>query len=176
MLSPALSPIRVNSKPKARKNKINASGSLVTFASGVYDGLGNAATTAYTYSGGKQYLALRVRDRKFSGFASSVATLPDSMVKTYFDQGLGMNTSLGEQANGYAQINHPFRKDVFDLSSNLIQSNFYRWDSFPRGYGSYFVNLGRQVEQDYAQDGAHRDEATDYVYSTSTDDLIRISR
>lgn len=79
---------------------------LVATAIGVYDGLGNAATTAYTYSGGKQYLALGVRDRKFSGFASSVATLPDSMVKTYFDQGLGMNTSLGEQANMRRSTTH----------------------------------------------------------------------
>ena len=34
------------------------------------------------------------------------------------------------------------------------------------------MNLGRQVEQDYALDGTHRDKATDYTYSTSTDDLL----
>ena len=83
-----------------------------------------------------------------------------------------MNPALGEQADGYPQIDHLFRKDVLDLSSNLIQSNFYRWDSLLRGNGSSFVNLGRQVEQDYASDGTHRDKATDYTYSTSTDDLL----
>ena len=102
---------------------------LVATAIGVYDNLGNAATTTYAYSGGKQYLNFGTRDRKFAGFASTIATLPDSTVKTYFDQGITVNTSLGEQADGYPQINHPFRKDVLDLSSNLIQSNFYRWDS-----------------------------------------------
>ena len=145
---------------------------LVATAIGTYDGLGNAATTTYTYSGGNSTSTLGMRDRKFAGFACSTATLPDSIVKTYFDQGVSVNTSLGEQADGYAQINHPFRKDVLDLSSNLIQSNFYRWDSISRGNGSYFVNLGRQVEQDYASDGTHRDKATDYTYSTSTDDLL----
>ena len=72
-----------------------------------------------------------------------------------------MSTTLGEQADGYPQINHPFRKDILDLSGNLIQSNFYRWDSLSRGNGSSFVNLGRQVEQDYASDGTHKDKATD---------------
>ena len=145
---------------------------LLATAIGTYDGLGNAATTTYTYSGGQQYLAQGVRDRKFAGFASSTATLPDSIVKTYFDQGISTIKALGEQADGYAQINHPFRKDIFDLSGNLIQSNFYRWDSIDRGNSSSFVNLGRQVEQDYALDGTHRDKATDYTYSTTTDDLI----
>src|SRR5208282_1207926 len=30
----------------------------------------------------------------------------------------------------------------------------------------------RQVEQDYASDGTHRDKATDYTYSSTTDDLL----
>ena len=79
---------------------------------------------------------------------------------------------MANKRTAIAQINHPFRKDILDLSSNLIQSNFYRWDSLSRGNGSSFVNLGRQVEQDYASDGTHRDKATDYTYSTSTDDLL----
>jgi hypothetical protein len=146
---------------------------LVATAIGTYDGLGNAATTTYSYSGGLQYLLQGVRDRKFAGFASTTATLLDSIVKTFFNQGNGTTTSLGEQSDGYAQINHPFRKDIFDLSGNLIQSNFYRWDSFDRGNNASFVNLGRQVEQDYALDGTHRDKATDYTYSTTTDDLVQ---
>jgi hypothetical protein len=145
---------------------------LVTSEIGLYDGMGHAATTTYQYAGGKLYLASGVRDRKFAGFASSIATLPDSIVKTYFDQGDGTSTALGEQSDGYAQVNQPFRKDVYDLSSNLIQSNFYRWDSFNRGNNAYLLNIGRQVEQDYAADGTHRDKATDYTYSTTTGDLL----
>ena len=63
-------------------------------------------------------------------------------------------------------------KISYDLSGNLIQTNFYRWDSFNRGNNAFFLNLGRQVEQDYAADRTHRDKATDYAYSTTTGDLL----
>src|SRR6266851_2126160 len=44
--------------------------SLLTVAQSVTnDGRGNTATTTYSYSGGKMYLASGVRDRKFAGFA-----------------------------------------------------------------------------------------------------------
>ena len=63
------------------------------------------------------------------------------------------------------------------LTSQAISSSPTFTDGIAsRGNGSYFINLGRQVEQDYAADGTHRDKATDYVYSATTDDLIRISR
>jgi RHS repeat-associated protein len=145
---------------------------LVAKEVGIYDGLGHAATTTYQYAGGKMYLASGVRDKKFAGFAIATTTAPDSITRAFYSQGIGTNNALGEQSDGYAQVNRPFRKDIVNLSGNLIQSNFYRWDSFPRGNGSNFVNVGRQVEQDYAQDGTHRDKATDYAYSTSTDDLL----
>ena len=145
---------------------------LVAKEVGLYDGMGHVATTTYQYAGGKMYLASGVRDKKFAGFAIATTTAPDSVTQTFFSQGVGTNNALGEQSDGYAQVNRPFRKDTFNLSGNLIQSNFYRWDSFPRGNGSYFVNIGRQVEQDYAQDGTHRDKASDFTYSTATDDVL----
>ena len=148
---------------------------LVVTAMGIYDGLGNAATTTYSYSGGKQYTSLGVRDRKFAGFASTTMSAPDSLTNTYFDQGMSTTTSLGEQADGYGQINHPFRKDIFDLAGNLAQKTFYRWDTQYNG-NSVFVGLGRQVQQDYASDGTHRDSATDYLYASTTNDLIKTTQ
>ena len=50
---------------------------LVASAVGLYDGLGNAATTTYQYAGGKMYLASGVRDRKFAGFAIASTTYPE---------------------------------------------------------------------------------------------------
>ena len=145
---------------------------LVASEIGLYDGMGRAATTTYQYAGGKMYLASGVRDKKFAGFAIATTTAPDSIIGTYYSQGVGTNTTLGEQSDGYAQVNQPFRKDTYDLSGNLIQTNFYRWDSFNRGNNAYFLNLGRQVEQDYATDRTHRDKATDDMYSTTTGDLL----
>jgi hypothetical protein len=145
---------------------------LVVTAMGIYDGRGNAATTTYSYSGGKQYATLGVRDRKFACFASTTISAPDSLTNTYFDQGMSTTTSLGEQADGYGQINHPFRKDVFDLAGNLAQKTFYRWDTQYNG-NSVFVGLGQQVQQDYASDGTHRDSATDFLYASTKNDLIK---
>ena len=145
---------------------------LVASEIGIYDGMGHAATTTYQYAGGKMYLASGVRDKKFAGFAIATTTAPDSITSTFYSQGDGTNTALGEQSDGYAQVNQPFRKDIYDLSGNLIQTNFYRWDSFNRGNNAYLLNLGRQVEQDYAADRTHRDKATDYTYSTTTGDLL----
>ena len=85
---------------------------------------------------------------------------------------MSTTTSLGEQADGYGQINHPFRKDIFDLAGNLAQKTFYRWDTQYNG-NSVFVGLARQVQQDYASDGTHRDSATDYLYASTTNDLIK---
>ena len=85
-----------------------------------------------------------VRDRKFAGFAVSTTTAPDSTTGNYYSQGDSVATSSGEQSDGYAQINHPFRKDVFDLSSNIKQRTYFRWDTVAHG-NSTFVGLGRQM-------------------------------
>jgi hypothetical protein len=106
-----------------------------------------------------------------SVFAVSTTTAPDGITAAYFSQGVGTNTALGEQADGYGQINYPFRKDIF--SGNLIQKTFYRWDSSANGNNGTFINLGRQVTQDYAASGSHRDSATDYLYSSTTNNLIK---
>jgi len=83
-----------------------------------------------------------------------------------------VDSSYGEQSDGYGQINHPFRKDIFDLSGNLKQRTYLRWTLRLHGT-STFVGLGRQVVEDFASDGSHRDKATDYFYSTTTDDLLQ---
>lgn len=146
---------------------------LVVTEMGESDGFGNTATTSYQYSGGKVYLANGIRDRKFAGFALSTSTSPDSVAVTYFSQGTGLNTTLGEQTNGYAQINRPFRKDLFDLSNVLKKHTYYRWDSSTIA-SSTFVGLGRELILDYATDGStHRDKGTDFLYASTTNDLLR---
>jgi RHS repeat-associated protein len=148
---------------------------LVVTQSVTNDGRGNAATTTYSYSGGKMYLASGVRDRKFAGFASATVNAPDSVTTAYFDQGDNIDTTNGEQSDGYAQINHPFRKDIYDLSSNLKQRTYSRWDAYPHG-NSTFVGLGQQLTEDFASDGSHRDKAIAYQYSSTTDDVVRVTQ
>jgi YD repeat-containing protein len=121
------------------------------------------------------YLASGVRDRKFAGFFIATTTAPDSITTTYYDQGDSVQTSLGEQSDGYAQISHPFRKDIYDLSYNLKQRTYSRWDAYPHGNGT-FVGLGQQLTEDFASDGSHRDKATAYQYSSTTDDVVRVTQ
>jgi len=125
------------------------------------DGRGTYATTSYTYTGGLWYLGSGVRDRRFAGFSPVSASSSESIVSTYFGQ------------NSLAQIGHPTRKDVSDLSSNLKQRSYFRWDTSARAAGT-FVALGRQMIEDFAADGSHRDKATGVQYSTATGDVTKI--
>ena len=54
-----------------------------------------------------------------------------------------------------------------------MQKTFFQWNAARHG-NSQFVGLTRQIEQDYASSGSHQDKATDYVYATTTSDLIQI--
>ena len=125
------------------------------------DGRGNYATTSYAYTGGAWYVASGVRDRRFAGFSPVTVTSPDSIVATYFGQ------------NNLAQIGHLSHKDISDRSGTLKQRAWYRWDTVVHGT-STFVGLGRQIIQDFAADGSHRDKATDYQYSSTNDDVTKI--
>ena len=113
-----------------------------------HDGRGSNEETDYSYSGGKQYLPTNVFDRKFAGFATVTETRPDRTTTTYYSQGTA-NLTLGDQSDGYPQLNHPYRKDTLTPSGTLTQKLFYRYNSYLHG-ASAFVGLGRQVEQDYA--------------------------
>jgi hypothetical protein len=135
------------------------------------DGKGNYATTTYSYSGGKLYLPQNVRDRKFAGFATTTITTSDSITTTLYDQDDGLSVESGEQIEGFGQINHPFRVDISDLSNNLFRRTYNRWDTIQHA-NSTFVGLGQQMVEDFGADGSHRDKATIYSYSTSTDDML----
>jgi hypothetical protein len=141
------------------------------------DGLGNSAEKDYTYSGGKMFSAYGVRDQKFAGFATVVETDANTKTTTYFNQGDTISFPLGEQSDGWGQINHPYRVDVAKASdSTLFRRTFYRWDtSSTTGGNGTFVFKAREVTQDFGPAGDHRDEAVDYVYSTSTGDLSQVT-
>src|SRR5262249_42199792 len=127
------------------------------------DGRGNFATSTYSYSGGAWYTYSGVRDRRFAGFSAVTATNPDSIVTTNYGQG------------ALAQLGRPIERDVSDISNTLEKKTFYRWDPVTHGDGT-FIGLGRQLEFDYGVDGSHRDKDTDYQYSSTTDDLLRVTQ
>src|SRR5205807_1571482 len=112
-------------------------------------------------------------------FLNSTETDASTITKTYFNQGNTTAFSLGEQSDGYGQINHPFRIDVMKAANNqLVRQTFNRWDATSTFVGNTtFVNLARQVTQDYDSAGiSHRDTATDYAYSTTTGNVTSVTR
>ena len=137
-----------------------------------HDGRGSNEETDYSYAGGEQYLPSFVPDRKFAGFTSTTVTTVTGKTVTYYNQDDGVNTTLGKQSDGYAQINHPFRIDVMTPGGTLVRKTLNRWDTYPHG-ASTFVGLGDQLVQDYATDGTHQDTDTVYTYSAQNDDPLR---
>jgi len=96
-----------------------------------HDGRGSNEETDYAYSGGRQYLPSNVFDRKFAGFASVSATTSIGATVTYYDQGSTSTAiAVGDLSDGYAQLDHPYRKDVSTLSNTPVQKTFYKWDAF----------------------------------------------
>jgi RHS repeat-associated protein len=145
---------------------------LVVTAVGEYDGFGTAATTSYAYQGGKLYLANK-QDRRFAGFGIATTTAPDSVRVTYYSQGDSVSSGLGEQSDGYAHINRPFREDILDLSQNVKKRTYYRWDT-SQANGSTFIGLGAEMVFSYGDGGVHKDSATEYTYTSDTRDVSSV--
>jgi len=140
-----------------------------------HNGSGSNEETAFSFGGGLQYFPANTVDRKFAGFATTTEARSDRTTTTYYNQGDSVFASAGEQTDGYGQINHPYRTDVFTLSGVLQKRTYNRWNTVTHG-NSTFVGLGRQLEQTYASDGTHRDTATEYLYSSTNGDLIEIDQ
>ncbi len=137
-----------------------------------HDGRGSNESTSYSYSGGKQYTATGVFDHKFAGFASTTETNANGKIVTYYSQGATSTAAAaGDQSDGFPQLNYPYRKEIFSSANTLLQRIFYRYDPYYHDV-SVFVGLGRQLQEDFASDGTHRDKNTEYKYSSSTNDLI----
>src|SRR5262249_1555430 len=55
----------------------------------------------------------------------------------------------------------------------LKQRTFTRWDTVAHG-NSTFIGIGSQLVEDFDSNASHRDKATAYTYSSSTDDVLKI--
>ena len=138
------------------------------------DGRGNEETTTYSYEGGKMFLTGHITDRRFGGFKTITKTDPFATLKTYFNQGDSVDTSTGEQTDTFALIGRPYREDVLSTTSAAVRKTFKRWNA--REYlGGYLVGLASEMIQDFATDGSHKDKATDYLYASTTNDLIQVT-
>ncbi|MBI4087020.1 VCBS repeat-containing protein, partial [Candidatus Kaiserbacteria bacterium] len=136
------------------------------------DGLGTW-DTEYVYEGGFYY-AGSVRDRKFAGF-EKVSEIDDLgyVTKQYFHQGSTTSSTIGEYSDHIAKIGKPFRKEVYDASSNLYAKSIYKWDRYDRGDGASFVKQTDAVDFSYDGDSDHKEKAESYAYNDSAGLLTR---
>jgi hypothetical protein len=139
------------------------------------DGVGSPDVTTYAYEGGKMYFSSGVRDRRFATFKTITKTDALGTTKTYFNQGDGVDTSTGEQTDSFFQIGRTYREDVIPLSTTTpLRTTFTKWNTFTQATGTRaFVFRENEMAQQYDGDSEHRDAATEYLYATSTGNLLQ---
>ncbi len=139
------------------------------------DGMGNYATTTYSYAGGSFYFSSTTPfDRKFAGFASTTESDPaGSKTITYFHQGNSSNSSLGEYNDHVSKIGRPYRIEKKDQSDNAYAIEVNKWDKYNLGTGIDFIKLTQKTELTYDGDGDHKDKAENYSYIDTNGNLVQ---
>jgi RHS repeat-associated protein len=135
------------------------------------DGFGNRATTTYSYSNGEYYFA-DPRNRKFAGFASTTKTDPaGTITKTYYHQGNGSLSSIGEYNDHFAKIGRPYRTEIKDSNGDLYAKTINKWENVDLGDDRNFVKLAQTVTFAYDGDSDHREIGRTYAYDDDTGNL-----
>ena len=146
---------------------------LVVTAATVADAFTPIATTTYQYGGGVVHRSADAHERTFAGFAVSTSTDPSGMTVTYYHQDNGVNTSVGEDTDGYALMGRVFREDRLTLGGQLMQRTDYQWQQQEDRKSMFALLMGQMTSQYATSTGAVRTSAVGYSYATSTRDLIQ---
>src|SRR5205085_9910793 len=128
------------------------------------DGNGNAQASNYAYEGGELWNLTNPHDRKFAGFSKVTETTLAHVTKTYYHQGNSSNSTLGEYNDSRSKIGKVYRKEVYDTSNNLYQTQVTKWDFSALSANADFVFPARALTQTYDGNGTHRDTAEEYSY------------
>jgi RHS repeat-associated protein len=137
------------------------------------DGLGTISTQTYSYEGGSYYYA-SAQERKFAGFHSiTVTDTAGFATTTWYHQGDGTDTALGEASDHFAKIGKPFRVEVNDATGNLVRVIVNTWDRSDLVACVSFVKLSATVSLDYDGDTDHRDKAVSYTYDNSSTNILQ---
>jgi RHS repeat-associated protein len=134
-------------------------------------GMGSSYSDDFVYEGGKYYFGGPF-DRKFAGFGKITQTAADGTItKTYFHQGDGTDSDLGEYDDHIAKAGKPYRVEVMDGAGNPYATTVSKWDRADLGGGRSFVKLVQKVEMAQDGDATHKDKAETYAYDDATGNL-----
>jgi len=128
------------------------------------DGFGTVGTTTYAYRGGEYYWRTPY-DRKFAGFATTTNTDPlGNVTQTFFHQGNGSQSSIGEYSDEVSKIGKPYRILISDGSSNLYKKTITKWDRAVLTNYRDFVKRTRIVDFLYDGNADQRATAIEFTY------------
>lgn len=135
------------------------------------NGFGTYATTTYSYSNGEYYFA-DPRHRKFAGFASTTKTdSAGNVIKTYYHQGNGSLSAIGEHNDDFSKIGKPYRIEAKDAGGNIFSKIIHKWENVDLGNERDFVKLTQTASFAYDGDSDHRETGTTYAFDDETGNL-----
>jgi hypothetical protein len=137
------------------------------------DGLGNYATSTYTYEGGDYYFASST-DRHPAGFAIITKTDPASTtMKTFYQQGNSTNASIGESQDGFSKIGKPYRVEIADKNGSLYSKSINTWATSSLSNGREYVKVTQKVDADYDGLPTYKAKAEGYTYDNATGNITQ---
>ena len=137
------------------------------------DGFGLTSNSTYVYEGGKYYFGGPL-DRKLSGFKKVTKTdNAGNKVVTYYHQGDGSDSSLGEYQDHGSKIGKPYRMEITDSGGNKYATSISKWDRYDLGNGRNFVKLAQTINQTFDGNVSHKDSAALYAYNNANGNVIQ---
>ncbi|WP_334392929.1 SpvB/TcaC N-terminal domain-containing protein [Bradyrhizobium sp. AZCC 2262] len=140
-----------------RVNKMSTPVDVVSTTT-VNDLNGNIETLSYDYAGG-YFWTNGPEDRKFAGFKSVEETRDDKITTSYYSQGDGNDSSLGEQNDQFALIGKPFRTDVTTPAGTVLKRTWTRYGVQSQDGNRYLEVPSDSIDQSFNSGGSYRTRA-----------------
>ena len=135
------------------------------------DANGNSSIEQYEYRGGTYYYNGPF-DRRPAGFATSTKTdAAGDVTNTYFHQGNGSQTGLGEYQDSVYKIGKPYGVETYDPLGHLYDLTINEWDKYDTSASSSFVKLARTTDLTYDGDATHREKSGENLYDNTNGNL-----
>ncbi|OHA66816.1 MAG: hypothetical protein A3D59_00065 [Candidatus Wildermuthbacteria bacterium RIFCSPHIGHO2_02_FULL_47_17] len=132
------------------------------------DRIGSTTQRNFSYDGG-QYYTGNIRDRRFTGFATTTETDALGFVtKRFFHQGSTTQSTIGEYQDHISKIGKSYRTEVYDEASNIYQKTISKWDRSDRGDGASFIFLSEMLDITHDGDASTKSKAEGFGYNTAS--------
>ncbi len=132
--------------------------------------LGASTNTTFSYSNGFYYHNPNaIFDKKLAGFGEVISNDDLSSVKTYYHQGNGSNSGIGEYEDDVSKLGRAYRKEIKNSTATSTYAiNINKWDKTGLDNGRRsFVKLVDSLQMSYDGDSDHKDKAQRFEYDNT---------